>query len=236
MKTSKIFWGLGFVLMAAFLLLDAFGVITPLLDVVGGITWFQIVAGLLLIFFIISRLIKLKISEIFIPFAFLFMFFEKNIAYVCGLENKNIINNWLLFLCALLITIGFSILFPNDGKFRFKFSGNKKIRKNKKGGSLGSTVVYIDCNDFVEENVVNRLGECIVHFENEDNFMSGAILNVDNELGRITIFVPSAWRITNRINNSLGSIKTGDTFAGDGAPTLIIEGNNELGEITVKPI
>lgn len=227
MKTSKIFWGLGFLLAAAFLLLDAFGIITPLLDVVGGITWFQIVVGLLLISFIISRFIKLKISEVFIPLALLFMVFEKNVAYICGLENRNIINNWLLLLCALLVTIGFAILFPNGWKFRFKISSNKNGKKSKKGGSLGSTVVYIDCSDFVEENVVNRLGECVVHFENEDNFTSGSILNVDNKLGSITIFVPSAWNIKNRISNSLGSIEASDnTSVGGDAPTLIIEGNN----------
>ena len=75
MKTWKIFWGLGFVLAALFLLLDALGVITPFLDVVGGISAAQVICGLFLIAFVISRIIKLKLHEIFIPLALLFMLF-----------------------------------------------------------------------------------------------------------------------------------------------------------------
>jgi hypothetical protein len=79
MKTWKIFWGIGLILAAAVLLLDAFGIITPFLDVVGGISAIQIVGALLLISFIVSRIIKLKFAEIFVPLALIFMIFEKNI-------------------------------------------------------------------------------------------------------------------------------------------------------------
>ena len=81
MKTWKIFWGIGLILAAAVLLLDAFGVITPFLDVVGGISAAQVICGLFLIAFVVSRIIKLKFHEIFIPLALLFMLFEAFCAF-----------------------------------------------------------------------------------------------------------------------------------------------------------
>ena len=99
-KLSKIFWGLGFFLLAVFLLLNAFGVITPVLGVIGGVSVLQIILGLFLISLIISKVIQLKLTFILVPLSLLFMVFEKNVAFILGMEKENIIKNWLLFGCA----------------------------------------------------------------------------------------------------------------------------------------
>ncbi|MBR2613231.1 MAG: hypothetical protein IKC55_01290, partial [Clostridia bacterium] len=194
MKTWKIFWGAGFILAAAVLLLDAFGIITPFLDVVGGISAIQIVGALLLLSFIISRIIKLKFAEIFVPLALIFMIFEKNIAFYFGLEDDNIINNWLLIGCAILLAIGVGILTPKRKRekiFSFKSSSGSK-HYEREGGSA---TTYFDCKDFVQENICNRLGETVVHFENEDEYTGGGVLNVDNKLGETVIYVSSRWNV-----------------------------------------
>lgn len=232
MKTWKIFWGIGLILAAAVLLLDAFGVITPFLDVVGGISAIQIVGALLLLSFIISRIIKLKFAEIFVPLALIFMIFEKNIAFYLGLESDNIINNGLLIGCAILLAIGVGILTPKRKRekvFSFKSSSGSK-HYEREGGSA---TTYFDCKDFVEENISNRLGETVVHFENEDEYTGGGVLNVDNKLGETVIYVSSRWNVRVNVVSHLGATEQVGHGDKDG-PTLTINGNNALGEVLIK--
>ena len=232
MKTWKIFWGIGLILAAAVLLLDAFGIITPFLDVVGGISAIQIVGALLLLSFIISRIIKLKFAEIFVPLALIFMIFEKNIAFYFGLESDNIINNWLLIGCAILLAIGVGILTPKRKRekiFSFKSSSGSK-HYEREGGSA---TTYFDCKDFVEESISNRLGETVVHFENEDEYTGGGVLNVDNKLGETVIYVSSRWNVKINVVSHLGATEQVGHGDKDG-PTLTINGNNALGEVLIK--
>ena len=230
MKTWKIFWGLGLILVAVLLLLNSFGVVTPMLEVVGGISIMQMVCGLFLLEFIISRVIKLKFTYILLPISLLFMVFERNIAVILKSESENLINNWWLFGCALLISIGIEIILPKGKKFR----ANKKVSGEKvNGNNIGSGVLYIDCRDFVERKVWNRMGEFTVHFENTDQFTSGAILSFHNKLGEITVYVPSNWNVREDIDNNLGGV----SYSGNGdvnGPTLVITGDNALGEISIK--
>ena len=227
MKTWKIFWGLGFVLAALFLLLDAVGVITPFLDVVGGVTAVQLVGALGLIAFIISSIIKLKFYKIFIPLALIFMAFEDNIAFVLGLEDDNIISNWPLFCCALFLSAGVGIL--TAGKRKIKVSKSNRVKKNH---AIGSSTRYIDCSDFVEEYLSNNLGETVIHFENEASFTSGAILNIENKLGEVVVYVPEQWNVKLNISSKLGDVEQKGKGSADG-PTLVINGTNELGEIVI---
>ena len=232
MKTWKIFWGLGLILAAAVLLLDAFGVITPFLDVVGGISAIQIVGALLLLSFVISRIIKLKFAEIFVPLALIFMIFEKNIAFYFGLESDNILNNGLLIGCAILLAIGVGILTPKRKRekvFSFKSSSGSK-HYEREGGSA---TTYFDCKEFVEENISNRLGETVVHFENEDEYTGGGVLNVDNKLGETVIYVSSRWNVRINVVSHLGETEQVGHGDKDG-PTLTINGNNALGEVLIK--
>lgn len=233
MKTWKIFLGLGLVLAAVFLLLDAFGVITPFLGVVGGISVAQVICALFLVAFVVSRVIKLKFYSIFIPLALLFMLFEDNVAFMLGLENDNIIGNWLLFWCAVLLSVGVYILTPKrikKGKvFKLKRS---RGAKHSEGGGVSSTT-YFDCKDFVEENIRNRLGETAVHFENENEYTGGGVLNVDNKLGETVIYVSSRWNVRVNISSHLGNVEQVGHGDKEG-PTLTINGDNALGEVCIK--
>ena len=236
-NTWKLFWGFGFILLAAALVLDAFGVFAPLLSIFGEISVWAIIGGLLLLCFALSELIKGNIGNFFFPLALIFMIFEKNIAILfdIGDENGNIINNWLLLLVSVLLGIGFSILFSGVKR-------RKRRRKNgcawscgegmKIRGSVGSSVRYIDCDGFKFEEVENNLGSCTVFFENEDKYEGGGVLSVDNNLGSMVITVPEEWHIVVRVDNSLGSVNI-PKHNGQGA-VLTITGDNNLGSIIIK--
>ena len=93
MKTWKIFFGILFIALAIGLILDAVGVMPVIIDGIGEISVFKIILGIMLVSIVINRIFKLKIGDIFLPLALLFMLFEKNIAYTLKLQDENIINN-----------------------------------------------------------------------------------------------------------------------------------------------
>lgn len=231
MKTWKIFWGVGFIFVAVALVLDAIGVLAPITSSVGTVSILACAAALLLLSYAIAQLIKGKVGEIFVPLALIFMLFEKNVAFMLGLEDDNIINNWLLLACAALLGIGFSIL----------FSGVKKKKKREhahvryhSAGNLGSSVKYINCDSFRYESIENNLGSYTVYFENTDKYEGCGVLEIENNLGAMQINVPSDWHIIMQVDNSLGGTSAPEDN-GDG-PTLTIKGENNLGSVLVDRI
>ena len=228
MKIGKLFWGLGFLLAATLIILDVVGVIPSLLSAVGEVSIFALILGLLLLSYAIARLFRGKISAIFFPLAFIFMLFEKNIAYLCGLESKNIVNNWLVLLIALLLHIGFAILLPS-----------KRIRRKhvkcsvKSDNKFNSSTVYVDCASFTPNVVENKLGECTVHFQNIEQYKGEQTLHISNSLGAMTVNVPSAWTLIIDVDNSLGSVEAPPSHDGGGA-TLYIKGDNRLGALEIN--
>ena len=240
---GKIFFGLGLIILALFLVLDGMGVFLPTVGILGEISVWQILGGLLLLSYVIQRLIKLKPISTIIPLALLFMVFERNIAVLCGRSDHNIISNWLLLLCAVLLEIGLSMIFRQNRIVRFKVK-HKDDRFTVDGvefeadGSdssevnMGSNTVYIDCTDFTKKNVSNNIGSCNIRFENAALYKGGGQLVVENNMGATVINVPSSWRVKCKLDNNLGHV----SCKGDGdpnGPELIIKGENNLGSLRI---
>ena len=72
-----------------------------------------------------------------------------------------------------------------------------------------------------------------VILENIDKYEGGGVLEIENNLGSMTINVPSSWKVDMEIENSLGgsSKPSGENANG---PTLRIRGENNLGGVSVK--
>ena len=227
----KIFFGVGFVLVALSLLLDALGIFAPIATALGGVSVFAVIAALLLLVFIILRLCRGKVGEIFVPLAIIFMLFERNLAFLLGRKDPNIINNWLLLACAVMLWIGFAIL----------FSGIKKKKKKKLAeelghtstGSIGAFVKIINCEGFKYESIENNLGSYTIHFENVEAYEGGGVLMIDNNLGSMVINVPSGWCIVCEVENSIGASSKPSEENPDG-PVLVVKGDNNLGNVSIK--
>ncbi len=234
MKTWKLFWGVGFILLAVAIVLDALGVLAPIASAVGNISILAILAGLLLLCYAITRLCQGKVGEIFIPLALIFMLFESNIAFVIkkGDDSGNIINNWLLLLCAVMLWIGFSILF--SGVKRKRRKAYKLDAERHYSGNLGASVRYIDCDGFKSELVENDLGSCTVFFENAEKYKGDGVIIVDNNLGSVVVNVPEDWNVVVNIDNNLGSV-TSPKPVTDGK-LLTVKGDNNLGSVTIKTV
>ncbi len=230
---SKLAFGLLFIAFAVFLILDSLGVSFGVLSTLPA--W-VLILSVLNIAWLIDRIVKLKISEIFFPIAFLFMLLESHIARWCNLKNENIIDNGIVFLCAFLLMLGVSFLTP---KGRIRIKNGKKLyyhsgvhRKN----SGSASTIYVDCENSEDDVLIkNELGSCNVYFSNVDSYNGNITMNVHNELGSMTIHVPSEWRISTNISNELGSVSEPDD-SGKGDKLLRINGHNELGSLRITRV
>ena len=126
MKRQSIFWGVAFICTAILIIVDAVGTGLGFLDSIPVI---KIILGVLCLCWIVNELYKKQLPHIFFPLSFIFMLFEKEIAGLCGFENGEIISNWLVLLCALLLTIGTSIILPKSYGNVFGNKGHKIMGK-----------------------------------------------------------------------------------------------------------
>ncbi len=228
LSTNRVAFGLLFIACAVLIILDAVGIS---LGFLSGIPAWVLILTVLNLVWLIDIILKLKLSEVFFPCAFIFMLLEKYIAKWCGLEKSNIINNWLVLLCALLLTVGAKCLTPKR-KFTKHFS---KAANHKTSRGTASTI-YVDCaSDDECIEIKNELGACNVYFSNAESYNGGMTLLIHNELGAMNINVPSEWNVVTNIENQLGAVTTPAENESTGK-TLFINGLNELGAVNIKRV
>lgn len=225
LSANRIVFGLLFIACAVCIILDAVGVS---LGFLSGIPAWVLILTVINLIWLFDAIIKLKLSMVFLPIAFIFMLLEKHIALWCGLGKSNIINNWIVFLCALLLCIGAKLIIPKK-RFGKRFS---KIKHHHTSPGTASTV-YVDCETEDETvTVKNELGACNVYFSNVESYKGGMVLEVYNELGAMTINVPKEWNIVTNIKNELGAV-TASEEEGTTDKTIFINGKNELGSVRI---
>jgi uncharacterized membrane protein YhhN len=123
---NKVALGILLIVCAVVIILDSLGVA---LGFFNGIPATTLILGSLVLVWFLTNLIRLKIPGLFIPLAILFVLFEKYIAAALSLESKNIIDNWIVFVVAILLNCGFSMLLPKSSmNIRF----GKSIYINRK--------------------------------------------------------------------------------------------------------
>jgi hypothetical protein len=188
------------------------------------------------------------VKEIFIPLALIFMLLEKNIATVLGLSDPNIINNWLLLGCAVLLQIGFSILFSH-WKVKINFEENteyeiegdgihasSKSKAKHTKSRFTSSVRYIDGETFGTEWVEGNMASTVIRFENAEKYTGGGTLHLENNLGSMVVELPAIWRFDVDIVNSLGSVVCPSEKGDPTSPLVVIRGENNLGSIHIKSV
>jgi hypothetical protein len=232
-KFNRVAFGLLLIACAVLIILDSVGVGLGFLNSVPAVT---LIIGAILALWLLDRIVRLRISEIFFPLAFMFILFEKYIASWLSLKGNNIMSNWLVLLLALLLHIGFTLIIPKRQKHGFKtvYKGGVEngSKNNSHNASMGSSIIYIDCNTFVEERVKNEMGSCHVYFTNVDQYVGGGVLNLVNELGSLKVHVPTGWRIESSVTNEMGGF-TEPSDKDVGEKSIVINGVNELGAISI---
>lgn len=242
-RSNGKFWGIFFVLAAFLLIFEAVGGSFGIAGL-DKIPLFRLLLAATFTIWAITKLVCGRFALTFFPLAFAFMLIEDWIASLCKLESDNIVNNGLLLLCALLLTIGFSIL-TSDWKLFYvrkndtphhSFSiGNKGIHSTDGDKyTFGDYTKYIDSATFTEARISNTFGETNIYFENVDAYVGGGTLYVTNSFGELDVHVPSTWNVSLSPSNTFGEISAPHRAHIEDAPTLTIYATNSFGEISIQ--
>ena len=258
-SASAIVWGLFIIAIAVFCILQALGVLGGFTSMFGVIPIWKLILGVGLLAIAVRGVVKLKFDEVFVPLGFIFMLFEKNIAFASGRE-EDIINNWLVFGCCCLLSIGFGLIFPkrrkrkfkkkfkvNNGHIRVDLDDDDKIEVEAEenddfddddfdeeyGGDFGANTRYFDGATFKRGYVMTSMGSTDVIFENADKYKGGGVLKVECKMGNMDICVPASWRVVNNIVNKMGNVDLVHTNDDPNAPVLTIIGTCRMGNIDI---
>ena len=213
---SPVFWGLVLILAAVAIVLEALDV-----SIANMVSPVRIALGVVILAWMISEIVRLKIANIFFPLAFLFILFEDLIATkVFDRADPNLINNWIVLAAALLLTIGFSILFSKQGPVQVS-------------GNVGNHSLYFNAEtELADAHVSDNLGQTGVYITNVAAYPGNGRITVSDNLGQITLHLPKAWRIVLEKHDNLGQVNLPpQTTESDQTLTLVVRDN--VGQVSV---
>lgn len=219
-KTSyPVLCGILLILAAVVLVLDGFGA-----KLGTGVSPWRIIVGILVVGWIVRILLRRKPSDIFIPLALLFLIFEAPLARAFGRED--LISGWVLFLAAVLLTIGCRML--------FRLKSDESNEEQKSGGRIGDSSHYLDASSLNDgtADVRDNLGKVQVYVSDPSGYTGGGVITIADNLGSVTLHLPREWAIVTQTRDNLGKIHIPPQEAvGDKSITLVIADN--LGVISV---
>ena len=217
---KRIYWGVLLVVAAVLLLLGSFGVN---LGFIGSLPLFPMLVLVLVIGICIGLAADRTWAALPFPLAIGFFFIEKDLAEYLGKPDGDLVSNWLVLGCAVLLSIGIALLVPN------RIGRGKTTEKRR----MCSATKYIDCRNFHEYSYWLRMGEGQIYFENAADYAGGGTLKVSSKMAELTINVPRGWTVSTDIATSIGETQLpGEIFTG--GPVLNIVGENKMGELVIR--
>ncbi len=226
--TSKLFWGLGFLVGAIALVLCRIGY-WPSVSV------FSILFTLFFAWAIIDGCIKINFFEILISVAFLACIYAKPL-------HIEALTPWTVLGAAFLGSIGLSLIFhrtpgchrsmhcsraphvinePDDNCIRFD-------------NNFGSTIKYINTEHFTSANLDTSFGEMTVYFDNAVMDSAAAQVELDTSFGTMILYIPKIWRVENHISCSFGAVEEKNRNESNAdSPVLHLYGEVSFGAVNI---
>ena len=186
---NSIFWGIVLVAAAVLLILQGAGV-----NLGYDISFWRIILGALCLAMLIDRLIRLRFTEIVFPLAFLFLVFEAPIAHAIGRpeDDLNLINNWIVIVAALLLTIGLKAIIPERGHRSFD--------------KISSSTMYLDGSDLSDVRIHDHMGSVQVFVTNKNMYQGGGHILICDNMGTVKLHLPREWNAVVDIHDNMGRV------------------------------
>lgn len=235
MKKHDIFWGLLFILAAALILLNQFGMFID-------ISMFELVATIVLGVIIIKSLFYLSFWGVFFPLAFLCILYADN------LNIKNF-TPWPALFTALLLSIGFSILFQrnygwggrwhhrhhfhhNHNSFTSSVVNDKDDKFVSCSSSFGECIKYVNSENFERAEISCSFGSVKVYFDNAKIPSGKAEIFVDVSFGEAVLYIPRSWKTECKAKIFCGDMNQNGNIGPD-SPVVTIHGNVSFGNAKI---
>jgi predicted membrane protein len=230
-KHNNWFWGVFFVLAAVFVVVSQ---VMPM----AQIGFWSILAGVLLAAAFIQSLVHLNYFGVFITLAAGYWIFMQPL-------HLFYISPWLLFLAALLLSIGFHSMFQRQAKHRYDQSHDGGAARTVEDiddnnpyvkVTFGSTSKYLHGDSLKTGQFYCSFGELEIYFDQARLDPTGAEIFLNCSCGSVTLYVPRNWRVVDKLHSSLGSVKDELRRANPDpdAPVLTLTGSISLGAVEVQ--
>jgi len=244
-RSSKLAWGVFWLLIAGRILTNYFGGFVQL-----GV-WSIIIAALALVV-LLHCIVSLSIAPLPIPIAALYYIFQVPL-------ELPFVAFWTLAPVALLLTIGLYVLLPRRiGSKHFGLFTLDDIKAHKRydkhdeaqieegddennpyiSVSFGGISRYLHSNRLQTADLNCAFGALEVYFDNVQLSPDGAEIYANCKFGAIEIYVPAHWRVIDNMSTTMGSAEVDRRLqASDSdAPTLTVTGNVSFGSVEVNRI
>lgn len=227
MKNKNIFWGLALILLAVFIILDAFGYFAHI-----GII--KIIFTAILATLSIKGIFKVNFPLAIFPIAFL------GILYSNELNIANL-TPWPILFIALLFSIGLSLIFhkPNYHYHHHNHSEYNKVINEEDTSNVncsvtfGSLVKYINTNDFTTANIECTFGSATVYFDNALIQGNSASINLEVSFSSLELYIPKNWNIVKATDCTFSGVEEKNNQNNEKGPTVNLYGDVTFSGLTI---
>lgn len=240
----QIFFGLGFLLAAAAVILNMFDVVTFGI----GIGW--LLLGILLALIAVFSLVHLQWFGVFLPAAGILNILIGQTNYLDFMGGGKTIG--LIWVAAVLLSIGFSILFHryHSGAHWPKPGGvvigmDDKVINEKDEDDIfveavfGSVIKYVNTDDFKRAVLRCSFGALKVYFDDAKIKGDSANIEISCSLGGIELFIPKEWRVVDNLKSSMAAFDEKNRRPGTydkKAKTVYLTGNLSMSGVEITYI
>ncbi|MGO5343130.1 LiaF transmembrane domain-containing protein [Lactobacillus amylovorus] len=246
-KWSRIFWGVGLIAAAVFLVIDQLHLL-PFTIGFWAIFWTVVFVASL-----ITSVINKNLYGVIFSIAFLVIVYAKPL-------HISALSPWTILLVAILVSAGISLIFRNSFKPTIIINGKKVnanwsdlINKNFKAdnvitdnsfgvdsdnvvisGKMTEASRYIHSQNLKTVTIDSSMGDVSVYLDDAKAAGDEVIMNINTSMCDVDVYIPSDWQVENNMQNSLSDVDI-DHSKGTGTK-LILQGRNTMGDLTVKHV
>lgn len=230
-QTSRMAWGIAFIVLAAYIVASGLGLIK-------GLSIWTVIFTFFFGIWLVKSLLKLDWGGIAFSTAFLAIIYDDKL----GITS---ISPWGILAAALFITIGLNFISPKNVVVRYngkkvKKGGVVEINENEEcfncDVAFGNAVRYLSSSNLKDVNIDCSFGNVSIYFDNAILSEGSANVNVDNSFGNVDLFVPATWRVQMNVSKFCGSVCEDGECMADGMNTLYINGEDAFGNVVVHYI
>jgi len=227
MKIRKWFWGIILILGAVLLILSQFQV-----SLFSGLGPWTLAVTVFLGLIMVRSAIDLEYFGIFLPLAFLL-----KMDYYENLLHLQKINGFYLFLAAVLLSAGLSVLTKRPfQRWQKKWQNNWEEKRKIEGQSINEnyvtgTVQFGAASKYIHSTCLENaqfscsFGSLKLFFDHCTPTPNGAVLNLHMAFSGAELYVPKGWRIINNCSASLGGFSEKNYPGPPSGETLTIIGD-----------
>lgn len=234
-KAGRIFWGLGLITAAVFLVLSQMHLITAEISV-----WSALI-GILCVAMLISSIADRSFGGIFFALGLAWLTFAETL----GLPRVSFVS---VAVIVILLTIGFNMLFPHknrkggnrDGKEygQYDYGKYQKTSEGEEDGfvtcanSFGALAKYVDTANFKGGRFQNSFGELKVYLDQARTTQETVMVEVSNSFGQTTLYIPREWKVMQDVSVFAGTVEEGSCHE-ESQVTCYLKGSVSFGEIEI---